>query len=159
MVDDVTRPGEYLVPKSYRLARCRSCQAVIVWTTTANNRLVPISMDTARTDAAGQRWALNHFVDCPHAGQHRSDKKPASPVARSDSRDGWTPITMTFPSGAIIPVAGHVRAHSPDGWLTLHFDHRDELYSCVLVTEFIRRIGRSVSHIYHADDLTRVVVV
>jgi hypothetical protein len=162
---NVERPGEYPVPASYRLARCRSCQAVIVWTTTATGRPVPLSMATLRTDSTGQRFALNHFSDCPHAGQHRKPdaerpiRASVTAVPSAKSVSSWTPITMYFPAGALVPVSGRIRARWPDGALTLHFQTRDELYTCVLVTEFIRQIGGSVSRIDHSDDVTRVTVV
>lgn len=58
------RRGEYLVPDGATVARCASCEAEIVWTHTAGERPIPLSIATIqRRD--GQRWALSHFSDCP----------------------------------------------------------------------------------------------
>jgi hypothetical protein len=60
------RRGEYVIPDGGRVARCSSCNAQIVWTTTDDDRPIPLSLATvqARDDV---RYALSHFVDCPHA--------------------------------------------------------------------------------------------
>ena len=71
------RKGEYRVPDLAQLSQCRSCHAPILWTTTINRKPIPLSAATIRTDAQGVRWAINHFSDCPQAGQHRQDSHQA----------------------------------------------------------------------------------
>lgn len=72
--------------------RCRSCGAAIVWTTTANEKTMPVD---APEDDAAQRVVLvldtsearprvlsriaattvSHFSTCPNAAKHRKDRK------------------------------------------------------------------------------------
>lgn len=83
-----TRKGEYRVPKGARPALCSSCGAPIIWTTTGQNKPIPLSIATIRVDEQNERWALSHFSDCPNARQHRSAKaKPgrSSPQAGPDA--------------------------------------------------------------------------
>lgn len=59
------RKGEYALPPG-QVEACRSCGAQIVWTRTANDRSLPLSLATAqRRD--GVTYCLPHFVDCPEA--------------------------------------------------------------------------------------------
>ena len=65
------RKGEYRVPSSAPLSRCRSCHAPIIWATTGKNRPIPLSVASIRRDESGVKWAISHFADCPSAAQHR----------------------------------------------------------------------------------------
>jgi len=58
------RPGEYPIPAGMLVEQCRSCAADIVWTRTARGRALPLSLATSR-DVGSQRYATNHFADCP----------------------------------------------------------------------------------------------
>jgi hypothetical protein len=60
------RKGEQLIPAGARHGQCRSCQADIIWISTANGRPMPLSTATIE-ERDGQRWALSHFSDCPHS--------------------------------------------------------------------------------------------
>jgi hypothetical protein len=60
------RKGEYPMPENARIERCRSCGAEIVWTRTAQDRAIPLSLRSVQT-RDGQQWLLSHFSDCPHA--------------------------------------------------------------------------------------------
>lgn len=78
------RKGEYRVPKGARPALCSSCSAPIIWTTTDKNKPIPLSVATIRVDEQGERWALNHFSDCPNARQHqRAKAKPGRPAQQA----------------------------------------------------------------------------
>lgn len=46
------------------MAVCRGCQAQIWWVTHANGKRAPYTQD-----------ALNHFADCPKAGEFRKGAK------------------------------------------------------------------------------------
>ena len=65
------RKGEYRVPDTAPLSECWSCHAPIIFTTTRNNRQIPLSVASIRKDDQGVKWAISHFADCPHAAQHR----------------------------------------------------------------------------------------
>jgi len=78
-----SRKGEYRVPGQARLSECRSCHAPIIWARTGNDKPIPLSVASIRTDEHGIRWALSHFADCPNAAVHRS---PA-PATTLDLRD------------------------------------------------------------------------
>jgi len=78
--DPAARRGEYRVPANPSLGECRSCHAPIIWVRTSKNgKPIPLSAATLRTDEQGQQWALNHFVDCPDAAQHRRAESPVAP--------------------------------------------------------------------------------
>lgn len=76
------------------MARCRSCNAPIIWATTENGRKIPLdeepaerptglfrlepiegSNDQRAVSAVGEPVYLSHFSTCPNADQHR---KPAA---------------------------------------------------------------------------------
>lgn len=71
------------------MARCRSCQAEIIWAQTSGGKKIPLDAQpvVARggfrlaEDRRGQTVALNvgtvyvsHFATCPNAGQHRKGR-------------------------------------------------------------------------------------
>jgi hypothetical protein len=58
------RKGEQLIPAGARHGQCRSCQADVIWISTANGRPMPLSIATIE-ERDGQRFALPHFVNCP----------------------------------------------------------------------------------------------
>lgn len=60
------RRNEYEIPPVCQLATCRSCDAAILWIRTAQGRAMPLSVATTE-EREGIRYALPHFVDCPHA--------------------------------------------------------------------------------------------
>lgn len=60
------RKGEYLIPPGATNGTCRSCNAPVIWMSTANGRPMPLSAATTQ-EREGQRYALSHFADCPHA--------------------------------------------------------------------------------------------
>lgn len=62
---EVLQNGEYPLPATAVTKQCASCGANIVWIWTERGERMPLALDTAR-DCAGQRVAMNHFVDCPH---------------------------------------------------------------------------------------------
>jgi len=67
-------PQFFTIPAGTREARCRSCDQVVYWIVTAQDRRMPVSVlydgafaPTTIADGSG----ISHFVDCPHAKQHR----------------------------------------------------------------------------------------
>jgi hypothetical protein len=68
------RRSEYVIPDGGRLARCSSCNAQIVWTTTNDERPIPLSLATVQT-RDGVRYALSHFTDCPDSEKWSRKKK------------------------------------------------------------------------------------
>jgi hypothetical protein len=61
------RNGEYVVPSDGRsLDSCKSCGADLIWTTSGKGKFVPLSVATIE-EREGVRYALPHFVDCPHS--------------------------------------------------------------------------------------------
>jgi hypothetical protein len=59
----IPMPGEYLLPEGH-YTTCASCGAAIAWTRTVTDKSIPLSLSTVRT-IDGQRYAMNHFTDCP----------------------------------------------------------------------------------------------
>lgn len=70
------------------MARCRSCDAEIIWAVTDSGKNMPLDVGPAErpsglftldttcepphaTSAAGQPVYLSHFVTCPNADAHR----------------------------------------------------------------------------------------
>lgn len=70
-------PQFFAIPAGTREARCRSCDQLVFWITTAHDHNMPVSIDVdgafapTTTDAGS---GISHFVDCPHANQHRSSR-------------------------------------------------------------------------------------
>ena len=62
------RAGEYPISAEAHVARCKSCQALIVWARTEGGRAIPLSLATVE-ERGGVRYALTHFADCPEAKQ------------------------------------------------------------------------------------------
>lgn len=60
------RAGEYALPSPAHVARCKSCNAPIVWTRTEGGRAIPLSLATVE-ERGGVRYALTHFADCKDA--------------------------------------------------------------------------------------------
>lgn len=85
-----SRRGEYRVSPTGQIRHCASCNAEIIWTTTVNQKRIPLSVATIRVDEQGQRFALSHFADYPNAKGHR---KPAAIVA---SAPNVTPSDVTI---------------------------------------------------------------
>lgn len=57
------RKGEYAVPEAAKIARCRYCNAEIVWHRTERGKPMPLSVASIeRRD--GELYALSHFSDC-----------------------------------------------------------------------------------------------
>lgn len=75
-VPNERRIGEYPIPALGDIERCKSCGAQIIWTKTAKNRAVPLSLATVQT-RNGVKYALSHFSDCPD-GKEWSKKKARS---------------------------------------------------------------------------------
>lgn len=67
---DVPQPGEYEIPTSTPVARCRSCDAAIIWAQTEKGRAIPLSVATTVL-RGGKRYAMTHFMDCPHGCEWR----------------------------------------------------------------------------------------
>lgn len=65
--DDTTEAHER------RIARCRSCNAKIIWFKTDAGKNMPVDADTV--EAEDQELDLDkhisHFATCPNANQHR----------------------------------------------------------------------------------------
>lgn len=64
----------FAIPAGTREARCRSCDQVVYWILTAQDRRMPISLEHAGAFAPTQTAegsGISHFVDCPNANQHR----------------------------------------------------------------------------------------
>lgn len=62
------------IPAGTQPARCRSCDQVVYWITTATGKKMPVSVEefgafapTARDPGHG----ISHFADCPYANAHR----------------------------------------------------------------------------------------
>jgi hypothetical protein len=132
------RRGEYPVPSSAKIARCSSCGAKIVWTTTGNNKPMPLSVETIVEDESG-RYALNHWADCPHASEHRLPFGSPGPSSH-DAKMGF-PLTMAFPSGAFVPVFCARSYTWPDGTLSVTFADRGQLEEGVFVSRLARELG------------------
>src|SRR6476660_4136667 len=87
-VETITTPrhGEYIVPKGARHGYCRSCGRGIAWTKTPAGRPMPLSRASV-IERDGVRYALAHFVDCPHGrswsghGARATDQLVAAPAA------------------------------------------------------------------------------
>lgn len=65
--------GETNEAHEKRITRCRSCNARIIFLTTAAGKKMPIDADTVEPDDEefdAQRHE-SHFASCPNAGQHR----------------------------------------------------------------------------------------
>ena len=60
------RIGEYIVPEYTQSDTCRSCKAYIIWLVAKGRKWMPLSAATIE-ERDGVRYALPHFVDCPHA--------------------------------------------------------------------------------------------
>jgi hypothetical protein len=73
--DPHARAGEYIIPDNAHVTHCKSCNAAVIWTTTATGAAIPLSVTTIRLDADGRRRALSHFSDCPNAKQHRKQER------------------------------------------------------------------------------------
>lgn len=67
-------------------------------------------------------------------------------------------MVMAFPPGTIAPVAGTVAARWPDGWTTMRFNKRTELYDCMVVACLCSKLGLSVQGIQREDGVTRVTI-
>jgi len=65
-VPNERRGGEYALPQFGDIATCKSCGAQIVWTRSANDRAVPLSLATVQT-RNGVKYVLSHFADCKDA--------------------------------------------------------------------------------------------
>lgn len=63
-------PGEFVIPAGAKVEHCRSCDAPIVWTRTAEGKAIPLSLDLAE-ERGGLRIAKTHFVDCKHRREWR----------------------------------------------------------------------------------------
>lgn len=57
----------------YRITRCRSCGAMIVWFSTDNGKNMPVDADTVDPDDHELDLSrhISHFATCPQAKQHR----------------------------------------------------------------------------------------
>lgn len=62
---DTPRLHEYPMPQAKQTA-CRSCKALVVWTTTNTGANVPLSVASI-LERDGIKYAVSHFVDCPQA--------------------------------------------------------------------------------------------
>lgn len=80
---DQPRKGEHAMPARYALKYCQSCGAAITWVASAKGAHVPLSIASIRTDSIGNRFALSHFADCPHAKGWSKKSKPAQPEQES----------------------------------------------------------------------------
>lgn len=61
-------------------AKCKTCQASIVWLKTALNKVMPVDAETVRE---GDTMFLKdvhraHFATCPQAAEHRKPKTQRS---------------------------------------------------------------------------------
>lgn len=70
---DDPAPGEFPMPLGETPTVCTSCKTAIVWTTTPNGKAIPLDLGHVRT-LDGVRYAMTHFVTCPHARQWRKVK-------------------------------------------------------------------------------------
>lgn len=98
---------------------CRSCNALIVWTTTSKGKPMPCDVSpsaegtfylfrlpdridavhvdgadprAARAKARGDKRYTSHFATCPNAAQHRKDakqQKRAEAAARDEDRETY----------------------------------------------------------------------
>lgn len=71
-----------------REARCRSCDAPIVWITTVRGKRMPVDVGTLRRGiqiiphdgsyraAQVVTMATPHWATCPNADQHRREREP-----------------------------------------------------------------------------------
>ena len=107
------RPNEYLVPDKAKTTSCSSCGAGIIWTKTSKNgRAIPLSVATIRTADNGSCVALPHFVDCPHAAQHR--KRTQTAAIKMDLID-----LPTYLRARGLVVTSSRLSDNGDGWLTV----------------------------------------
>lgn len=67
----------FTIPAGTNASRCRSCDQVVYWITTPNDRKMPVSVEpdgaydpTAHAEGQG----ISHFVDCPNAASHRKPR-------------------------------------------------------------------------------------
>lgn len=59
-----------------RITRCRSCQARIIFLTTAAGKKMPVDADTVEPndEEFDSERHESHFATCPNAGQHRRSR-------------------------------------------------------------------------------------
>lgn len=72
-------PQFFAIPADTREAECRSCGQAIYWIRTANDRPMPCSIEHEGAYAPTEREpgsGISHFIDCPHANQHRKRSTP-----------------------------------------------------------------------------------
>lgn len=60
------RQHEYVLPADCYIGKCRSCGAGMAFVRTPNGKAMPLSLATIE-ERDGIRYALPHFIDCPHA--------------------------------------------------------------------------------------------
>jgi len=107
------KPNEYRVPDRAKTSSCSSCGAPIIWTRTSKNgRAIPLSVATFRIAKNGVCVGLPHFVDCPHAAQHR--KPTQSTAIKMDLID-----LPTYLRARQLVVISSRLSDNGDGWLTV----------------------------------------
>jgi len=105
------RPNEYLVPDKAKTTQCSSCGAPIIWTRTSKNgRAIPLSVATFRIAENGVCVGLPHFVDCPHAAQHRKRSQPTS--IKMDPID----LPTYLRARQLVVISSRI-SDNGDGWL------------------------------------------